>query len=280
MVKGSLSTRSILDKLLFAARKLPKGRLRQSLEVALRGLPSGHQIGCRAQRINTIANCLQGAEDYLEIGVQFGFTLSSVQMRNKTGVDPHLMFNPRLANTVKLHKKGSDEFFSELGSKELFDVVFLDGLHTFKQTSRDFVNSLRHLKPNGVIVIDDVVPSSREKALPDRKEAIDSQLRLLGVADGEWFGDVWKVPVAVHQLYAGFLEVRTIGRGVCGQAIIRRTPGASPPSQVKVEDLEPFESLRFDDYFLESGEILLPSWTEASDLSWLSRQDALGPSVD
>lgn len=140
----------ILDRLLFLSRKLPVGLLRQRLEVSFRGLPSGHSVGCRAARINSLAKQMSRCEDYLEVGVQYGFTLASVEVKNKTGVDPNLMFNPKLAPGLKLHRTTSDEFFSELPEEIQYDLVFLDGLHTFEQTARDFLNALKHLRPGGL----------------------------------------------------------------------------------------------------------------------------------
>lgn len=270
MGQNRVDTHVILDKLLFLARRLPEGGFRRSLEIALRGLPQGHPVGCRAERINKIASLLKTPKDYLEIGVQYGFTLSSVNLRNKTGVDPQLMFNPRLAQGVELHRETSDVFFSKLGQEVRFDVIFLDGLHTFEQTSRDFVNALRHLKPGGVIIIDDVVPSSREKALPNREESIRRQLQVSGTANGEWFGDVWKVPVAVHDLYAGLLDVTVLGSGVCGQAIVRQVGDISSAQHIGIETFNRYVNLNFDDYFLPSGKILLPNWSMDESLSGFS----------
>lgn len=80
----------------------------------LRGLPAAHPIGCRANRPNRVASEIENAKDYLEIGVKEGFTLSSVNLRNKSGVVPHLMFNRHLAWGIDLYEVTSDEFFSGL----------------------------------------------------------------------------------------------------------------------------------------------------------------------
>ncbi len=128
------------------SRKLPAGLLRQRLEVSFRGLPSGHPVGCRAARINSLAEKMSRCEDYLEVGVQYGFTLASVDVKNKTGVDPNLMFNPKLAPGVKLHRTTSDGFFSELPQEIQYDLIFGRAPY-FEQTARDFLNALKHLRP-------------------------------------------------------------------------------------------------------------------------------------
>ena len=250
----------ILDRLLFLSRKLPAGLLRQRLEVSFRGLPSGHSVGCRATRINSIAKQMSRCEDYLEVGVQYGFTLASVEVKNKTGVDPNLMFNPKLAPGVKLHRTTSDEFFSELPEEIQYDLIFLDGLHTFEQTARDFLNALKHLRPGGVIVIDDVVPTSEAKALPDREESLKRQLLETGQTDGEWFGDVWKLPVAIEKIFEGALEVRTVGIGVCGQAIFWQSDPIEKMGIPAFSVFRPYATLLFSDYFPEEGIVNLPGY--------------------
>lgn len=250
----------ILDRLLFLSRKLPVGLLRQRLEVSFRGLPSGHSVGCRAARINSLAKQMSRCEDYLEVGVQYGFTLASVEVKNKTGVDPNLMFNPKLAPGLKLHRTTSDEFFSELPEEIQYDLVFLDGLHTFEQTARDFLNALKHLRPGGFIVIDDVVPTSEAKALPDREESLNRQLLETGQTDGEWFGDVWKLPVAVSEVFADLLVVETFGHGVCGQSIIRFGKESSRINEIREDALTAFRSLEYADYFTEGESPRLPGY--------------------
>lgn len=220
MFENSFTRKFFFDRLLYVARRLPPGKFRESLEISLRGLPSGHTVGCRAARLNRLADEMSDCQDYLEIGVQFGFTFSSVTVKNKTGVDPRLMFNPKLAPGVELRSQTSDDFFSSLSPPTRYDLIFIDGLHTFEQTARDFVNALRHLKPRGVIVVDDVLPNSEAKALPDRKESLERQKLETGEVDGEWFGDVWKLTVALRSGFSDLLEVSTIGSGVCGQAVV------------------------------------------------------------
>ena len=250
----------ILDRLLFISRKLPAGSLRQRLEVSFRGLPSGHSVGCRAARLNSLAKRMSRCEDYLEVGVQYGFTLASVEVKNKTGVDPNLMFNPKLSRGVMLHRTTSDEFFSELPQEIQYDLIFLDGLHTFEQTARDFLNALKHLRPEGVIVIDDVVPNSEAKALPDREESLRRQLLETGQTDGEWFGDVWKLPVAVSEVFADLLVVETFGHGVCGQSIIRFGKEPSRINEIPEHALTAYRSLEYADYFKEGDYPRLPGY--------------------
>lgn len=254
----------ILDRLLFVVRFLPRGRFRESLETSLRGLPEGHSEGCRASQINAVADSLFSCEDYLEIGVQYGFTLASVRIPNKTGVDPMLKFNPRLSKGVDLHRTTSDEFFYSLPASKKFDLIYLDGLHTYEQTARDFHNSLRHLRSGGAIVIDDVVPESEAKALPDRLESLERQRQETGLAEGDWYGDVWKLTVAISHLYGESLEITTHGFGPCGQAVVRDISGNSVRRDIPLGLFWQFGSLKFADFFPPSGEIRLPGYRKGT----------------
>ena len=252
----------VWDPLLFLSRKLPNGSLRQRFETLLRGLPRTHSIGCRAARINLISRQMERCDEYLEIGVQYGFTFASVEIRQKTGVDPQLKFNPRFAPDVALHRVSSDEFFSALGENVKYDLIFIDGLHTFKQATRDFINSLNHLRSGGVIVIDDVVPSSKAKALPNREESFAKQIEETGKADGEWFGDVWKLPVAIKELFGSLIEVDIVGFGSCGQCVVYFPEPSQDFQRINETDFAPFEYLRFEDYFSEHGEVYLPGYSQ------------------
>ena len=51
----------------------------------------------------------------------------------------------------------SDNYFFN-NKNNLFDLIFLDGLHTYEQTIKDIFNSLKTLKKNGVIIVHDCLP--------------------------------------------------------------------------------------------------------------------------
>jgi hypothetical protein len=91
------------------------------------------------------------------------------------------------------YSETSDVFFAEHAAQNApFDLIFLDGLHTFEQTLRDFLNTACVVEKHGVIVIDDVRPNSYASSLPD--EAYSQQLKKrLGVNDTSWMGDVYKI---------------------------------------------------------------------------------------
>jgi Methyltransferase domain len=94
---------------------------------------------------------------YLEIGLARGDTFHAINAGFKVGVDPFPHDSLKSNENVKICS--SDQFFSK--NTILFDVIFIDGLHTFEQVLRDLLNSLNSIKPGGLVIIDDVYPDSR-----------------------------------------------------------------------------------------------------------------------
>lgn len=92
---------------------------------------------------------------YLEIGVDDGINFMNVDCSEKIGVDPSF---------AKLHTSArpycvrmtSDEFFNNIPVDQLFDIIFIDGDHTYEQVVKDIANSKKHLSANGVIIMHDV----------------------------------------------------------------------------------------------------------------------------
>jgi hypothetical protein len=138
---------------------------------------------------------LRGSEckNYLEIGVEFGRTLNAVNSSRVFGVDPSPLFTPEEeSERLVMVKAPSDIFFSNLPKNQFFDFVFLDGLHTYEQTLRDFSNSLEHVSEDSAIVIDDVLPIDEYSASPEMWRSIRKRKRL-GLEGMAWHGDVYKV---------------------------------------------------------------------------------------
>jgi hypothetical protein len=144
------------------------------------------------------------AKTYLEIGVADGDNFIPVRVGRKTGVDPQLGFKRRLKLALKAlgrgylsillaeyHKATSDDFFARAASSRVFDVVFIDGLHTYEQSLKDVVNSIDHLAEGGVILMHDCYPpnAGAARSAGSWQEAVE---RELPGPDSPWCGDVWK----------------------------------------------------------------------------------------
>lgn len=108
---------------------------------------------------------------YLEIGTHKNECFNEINIQDKVGVDPN-------AIGEKVIKATSDEFF--LVNNKLYDVIFIDGLHTYEQVRKDVINSFKFLKKGGFIFLHDMLPLNWRAECPIRLQ-------------GTWNGDVWKV---------------------------------------------------------------------------------------
>lgn len=145
-----------------------------------------------------------GGRRYLELGVNDGACFHAIRAETRIGVDPRFAFRPPIVDrlrTVLGARSGtlyfplaSDEFFARYGRRLApLDVVFVDGLHTHEQAYRDTLNALRHLSPEGVVVLHDCSPASAAAAAPTLEEAARSE----GFS-GDWNGDVYKAVVRLR----------------------------------------------------------------------------------
>ncbi len=146
-----------------------------------------NRIAC----ISKVASIIE-PQRYLEIGCDSGNVLKANACAHKVGVDPGN------GGTIKTT---SDAFFA--GSTDEFDLVFIDGLHEYKQVKRDIYNSLKVLSDNGAILLHDCLP------LNYPAQTIPS---IAGHRD--WNGDVWKAIAEVKQDPDVDLRVVTVDHGV------------------------------------------------------------------
>ena len=156
-------------------------------------------------------------KNYLEIGCDQDQLFSKINIENKIGVDPYSGGNIR---------KTSDQFFLE--NKKKFDVVFIDGLHEYKQVKNDILNSVNCLNENGIILVHDCMPDSLGKQAVPRYKM-------------QWNGDVWKAIVDLRQ--NDNLEIYTceIDQGI---GVIKNKINSQP---LKIS--KPINKIKFKDYY-------------------------------
>mgnify|MGYP006156532445 FL=1 len=118
---------------------------------------------------------LKSYKSYLEIGTFQNDVFDNIFCDKKIGVDPFSGGNTRMT---------SDEFFKK--NKDKFDLIFIDGLHTYRQVKKDILNSVDSLNDKGVILIHDCLPQNYFANATPRSVY-------------KWNGDVWKA----------FIEMRT-----------------------------------------------------------------------
>jgi len=127
---------------------------------------------------------------YLEIGTAFNNTFHTIPVINKVGVDP---------TVGGTHRMTSDEFFDNC--EQSFDLIFIDGLHSYEQVRQDVDNALKFLNPNGLIVLHDMLPKNwREQKIPR--------------ISGNHTGDGWKVAFALSQRTDLSFMVVTVDCGI------------------------------------------------------------------
>jgi hypothetical protein len=142
----------------------------------------------------------------------------------------------------------SDEFFALCPDEDAYDVVYLDGLHTFRQTYRDLINALR-LCRRGVVLIDDVIPCDAASALPDRSAANELYGRLgLTRKPTRWHGDVYKVVLCVA-MHHPELAYRTIVGSDKDQTLVWRKDQRVDVRPVGEDALNAIESIDFVSVF-------------------------------
>ena len=133
-----------------------------------------------------------------------------MRVAERTAVDPVFLFDiaERASEDTIFAQTTSDEFFAELPAAKQYDLIFIDGLHTFEQTYRDLCNCLLHSHWRTPILIDDTLPSDVYSSLrdPGQTQAFRDAARSESSA---WHGDTFKVVFAIHDFHLG-LDYRTI----------------------------------------------------------------------
>ncbi len=167
-----------------------------------------------SQRLNTLATH-NNAKTYLEIGVRNGETFLNVAVQKKIAVDPVFTFNTEQykQDEISFYHMTSDAYFENMASQVtkkintksvILDLIYIDGLHIFDQTLRDFENTLPYSHEKTIWLLDDTFPSNIYTALPD----IDAQKQWKKKAgcsrDNAWYGDVFKVIFAIHDYFENF----------------------------------------------------------------------------
>ena len=137
----------------------------------------------------------------LEIGSDIGLLVEGISINKIYAVDPIRQYRiPFKFRHVKFFEMSSDQFFEQ--NKEEFDLIYIDGLHTYEQSFKDLINSMDKLKTGGpsLIYLDDVLPNDEFSCLEDPFEAFEGRKRLHGhLNDLSWMGSVYKlIPLLVE----------------------------------------------------------------------------------
>jgi len=155
---------------------------------------------------------------YLEIGVSKNevFNCIPLNMSKKIGVDPIMGGNKKMT---------SDHFFQK--NEKFFNVIFIDGLHIYEQCQKDVLNSIKFLKPNGIILIHDMIPkNSFEEHVPFKQRNST--------------GDVWKIAVELANSKNLDFVIANIDHGV---GIVK------PKNNFEYKKMPELKNYRFELFF-------------------------------
>jgi Methyltransferase domain len=121
---------------------------------------------------------------YLEIGISSGASLAlALENSYAVGVDPKIAVIFPLRAWTKLYQSTSDQFFDKYYG-DLFDLIFIDGLHTFDAVVKDFCHAEELCSPSTVMLIHDTIPLFKETSQPPSENEDTPSF---------WTGDVWKL---------------------------------------------------------------------------------------
>jgi len=198
-------------------------------------------------RVDVIQGCLDLFQDpaYLEIGVWKAKTFFPARAARKVAVDPKFAFDVEAAKTqhptAEFFAVTSDAYFGQVSPTEKFDVIYLDGLHTFEQTLRDLLNAVSFLKDDGIIIIDDVYPREYHSALANVKHAHLVKAHT-GSENKEWMGDVYKLTFFIESFLQQY-SYRMVSNNHGQLVMWRETRRSVVERGVEAIARAPFESI-------------------------------------
>ena len=149
-------------------------------------------------------------QTYLEIGIRNGGSLALSRCRS-VAIDPAYSITFELDGDYAIFRTSSDEYFARpdplapTGGRP-FDFAFIDGLHIFEYTLRDFIHAERYCSPKAMIIFDDMLP----RTVPEAARVRHTKA---------WTGDVYRI-IAVLEEYRPDLTVVPIGTTPTGMLMI------------------------------------------------------------
>lgn len=188
-------------------------------------------------------------KSYVEIGIETGRCLQLAQGHTKSvGIDPEFAVTFPIETWVKLFKLPSDQFFMQHDLKQVLgekfvDLAFIDGLHTFDQALKDFINIEKYASPKTIVVFHDTYPVTPITASRERQSFFS-------------LGDTWKIVFILKQLRPE-LKLFTLPTYPSGLTIVTGLNGKSDILPMKLEGIiEQWINVDITDYLEDMDEHL------------------------
>jgi tetratricopeptide (TPR) repeat protein len=164
---------------------------------------------------------------YLEIGVDQG---ASITLANPptvaVGIDPEPRLQKAPKTVSKIFPLRSDDYFAGRDVRrdmeaDTIDLAFIDGLHTFDQVLRDFINIEKFAGKETIVLVHDCLAVDALTAARERKTQF-------------WTGDVWKF-IPILRENRPDLKVFTIATPPSGLGVVS---GLDPRSTLLADDFD------------------------------------------
>ena len=146
---------------------------------------------------------------YLEFGIRTAETFNSISplCELAVGVDVQdCSMGMNLSSNVLFYNMTTDEYIERFLSNGdvMFNVVFIDAFHSEVQVSKDFWGVFPYVVDNGIIIMHDTFPKSREHI------------------DINWCGDCYKFAWDLRRNHNDVCEICTIPANF-GLSIVRKS---------------------------------------------------------
>jgi hypothetical protein len=164
---------------------------------------------------------------YLEIGIGRGASLALTRPPTRAvAVDPEPSISARLKAETHIFCETSDAFFRQerlaplLGGAPL-GLAFIDGLHHFHQSLKDFIHVESFCGPQSIVLFHDTIPFDERTQRPEREQKF-------------YTGDVWKTVLCLKH-YRPDLDIFTIATPWSGLTVVT---GLDPSSRTLIDGFE------------------------------------------
>ena len=195
-------------------------------------------------------------EYYLEIGCRKGRSFLPIVAKHKMVVDPAfaIPFYRKWKWGIKVPENANNQYFEETSDdffakrKDLIkqlDVVLVDGLHTYRASLLDALNSLKYLNKDGIIIFHDCLPPNRAAAMPTELFPTKKEKRSIPGWTNEWCGDVYKTIIYLRKAFPEVLDALVVDTDY-GLGILRPKVKLNP-ADLKIDEAL-FEEINKIDY--------------------------------